>query len=112
MALTPAEKMRNLRERRKKSGMCVVCGQRKARKARVTCKPCSERAKKIILIERSDWNAVGELILASAERLRGAGANFLISPDNTIHQALPRIQDRLPLPWLHIGDAVVEAAPG
>jgi aspartate racemase len=61
-------------------------------------------------IERGDWNAVGELILASAETLRRAGADFLISPDNTIHQALPRIQNRLPLPWLHIGDAVVSAA--
>lgn len=48
MALTPAEKMRNLRERRKDAGLCVTCGQRKARKGRVTCQPCSERAKKLM----------------------------------------------------------------
>ena len=46
MALTPAEKMANLRERRKTAGLCVTCGQYKARKNRVTCKSCGERAKK------------------------------------------------------------------
>lgn len=48
MALSPAEKMQNLRERRKKAGLCVTCGQRKARKNRVNCKDCSERAKAIV----------------------------------------------------------------
>lgn len=48
MALTPAEKMQSLRERRKKAGLCVTCGQRKARTNRVNCKACSERAKAIV----------------------------------------------------------------
>ena len=33
-----------------------------------------------------------------------------ICPDNTIHQALPWVEPRSPLPWLHIADVVVAAA--
>ncbi len=61
-------------------------------------------------IERHDWRAVGELMLASAEKLSKAGSDFLICPDNTIHQALPFIQSRLPRPWLHIAEVVAEEA--
>src|SRR5258706_11674108 len=38
-------------------------------------------------LDRDDWEGVGELVLASAHKLAGAGAQFLICPDNTIHQA-------------------------
>ena len=38
------------------------------------------------------------------------GADFLICPDNTIHQALPYIEDRSPLPWLHIAEVVAAEA--
>jgi aspartate racemase len=34
----------------------------------------------------------------------------LICPDNTIHQALPYLEDRSPRPWLHIAEVVAEAA--
>ena len=40
-------------------------------------------------IYRGDWQGVGELMLASANKLAKIGADFLICPDNTIHQALP-----------------------
>lgn len=60
---------------------------------------------------RDDWQGVGELMLASAEKLARIGADFLICPDNTIHQALPHIEGRSPLPWLHIAEvAAGEAA--
>src|SRR6516165_4906159 len=63
------------------------------------------------LIYRGDWQGVGELMLASAEKLARIGADFLICPDNTIHQALPYIEGRSPLPWLHIAEvAAAEAA--
>ena len=52
-------------------------------------------------IERGDWPGVGELMLSSARKLAAVGAEFLICPDNTIHQALPFISDRLPRPFLH-----------
>jgi aspartate racemase len=62
------------------------------------------------LIYRGDWGAVSELMLESARKLKAIGADFLICPDNTIHQALPFIERTSPLPWLHIADSVAEAA--
>jgi aspartate racemase len=56
------------------------------------------------------WPGVAELMLSSAEKLAKAGAEFLICPDNTIHQALPMVVSRSPLPWLHIADAVADEA--
>ncbi len=64
----------------------------------------------VACIEAGDWEGVGELMLASSEKLARSGADFLICPDNTIHQALPLIEARSPLPWLHIVDAVAAQA--
>jgi len=63
-------------------------------------------------IYEDDWAGVGELMLASAETLARSGAEFLICPDNTIHQALPLIEARSPRPWLHIAEVVAEEAAG
>jgi aspartate racemase len=63
-------------------------------------------------IESDDWPGVGELMLASADKLAKIGADFLICPDNTIHKALPFIESRLPLRWLHIAEAVAAQAVG
>ena len=57
-----------------------------------------------------DWEKTGELLLESAEKLRRAGAEFLISPDNTVHPALELIRARSPLPWLHIAEEVAAVA--
>jgi aspartate racemase len=61
-------------------------------------------------IDRADWAAVGELMLSSAHKLARAGADFLICPDNTIHQAMPWVLRRSPLPWLHIAEVVATHA--
>jgi aspartate racemase len=61
-------------------------------------------------IERGDWPGVAELMLAAAHKLARAGADFLICPDNTIHQAMPWVQRRSPLPWLHIAEVVAAHA--
>ncbi len=61
-------------------------------------------------IYRGDWQGVGELMLASANKLAKIGADFLICPDNTIHQALPHVEPRSPLPWLHIAEVVAAQA--
>ncbi len=61
-------------------------------------------------LERGDWPGVAELMLDSARKLAAAGADFLICPDNTIHNALPHIEARAPLPWLHIVEVVADRA--
>ena len=64
----------------------------------------------VVCLERDDWPGVGELMLSSAAKLAAAGADFLICPDNTIHNALPLIEARSPLPWLHIAEIVAAEA--
>jgi aspartate racemase len=61
-------------------------------------------------IDSADWPGVAELMLSSAQKLSRGGADFLICPDNTIHQALPWVLRRSPLPWLHIAEVVAAAA--
>lgn len=67
-------------------------------------------AQYMVPTERNDWPAVGELMLASANKLAAIGADFFICPDNTLHQALPWIESRSPCPWLHIAGAVADEA--
>jgi aspartate racemase len=62
------------------------------------------------LIYRGDWQSVSGLMLRSAEKLARVGADFVICPDNTIHQALPFIETRSPIPWLHIAESVAAEA--
>ena len=61
-------------------------------------------------ISRRDWQGVAKLMLSSADKLAKAGADFLISPDNTIHHAFELAAPRSPLPWLHIVDEVAGVA--
>jgi aspartate racemase len=61
-------------------------------------------------IYRGDWQGVANIMLDSAEKLAASGADFLICPDNTLHQALPLLLSRSPLPWIHIADAVAAEA--
>jgi len=61
-------------------------------------------------LERGDWPGVADLMLASAEKLARAGADFLISPDNTIHAAFGYVEPLSPLPWLHIAEVVADEA--
>lgn len=64
----------------------------------------------VACLERGDWAGVARLMLSSARKLAAGGADFLICPDNTIHQALPHIERLSPLPWLHIADTVAAEA--
>jgi aspartate racemase len=61
-------------------------------------------------LDRNDWQGVGELMLTSANKLAQIGADFLICPDNTIHNALPYVQSKSPVPWLHIAEVVAARA--
>jgi aspartate racemase len=61
-------------------------------------------------LDRGDMEGVGGLMLSSAEKLAKAGADFLICPDNTIHQAMEYVRRRSPLPRLHIAEVVADSA--
>ena len=64
----------------------------------------------VACLDRGDWPGVADLMLSSAHKLAAAGADFLICPDNTIHQAMALVQPRAPLPWLHIAEVVADEA--
>lgn len=70
--------------------------------------PLAEYMKPIELMH--DWEEVGKLMLRSAQTLKRAGADFLICPDNTVHEALPFVIPTSPLPWLHIAEEVGKEA--
>ena len=69
--------------------------------------PLNEYMKPILA---DDWAQVGEAMLKSMEKLVKMGVDFVICPDNTVHQAIPHIESRLPLPFLHIADVVADYA--
>jgi len=64
----------------------------------------------VVALERGDMAGVAALMRDSAQRLAAAGADFLICPDNTIHQAWPQVAPHSPLPWLHIAQVVASEA--
>lgn len=64
----------------------------------------------VVCLDRGDRTGVAELMLSSADKLAKAGADFLICPDNTIHQAMVHVLPRSPLPWLHIAEVVAAEA--
>ena len=57
-----------------------------------------------------DWESVASLLLESARKLAGAGADFLICPDNTLHRSYDLIAEASPLPWVHIAAPVRDKA--
>lgn len=61
-------------------------------------------------IEIDRWDQVGDMLLASADKLRKIGADLLICPDNTAHQGIDLVRDESPLPWLHIAEEVAAVA--
>jgi aspartate racemase len=69
--------------------------------------PLSEYMK---FIAPGDWEGVADLMLSSSEKLHTIGAEFLITPDNTIHQAFSFVVKKSPLPWLHIAEEVAKIA--
>ncbi|HET6952546.1 MAG TPA: amino acid racemase [Acidimicrobiales bacterium] len=61
--------------------------------------------------DAGDLDGVAAVMLESAHLLAGAGADFLICPDNSAHLAWDQVQAATPLPWLHIARVVgAEAA--
>ena len=61
-------------------------------------------------LDRDDLRGVAALMLGSANKLAQMGADFLICPDNTIHQAMSFVTPESPLPWLHIAEVTAAEA--
>ena len=61
-------------------------------------------------IYQGNWQGVADLMISSARKLAEIGADFALSPDNTIHQVFDRVVAKSPIPWLHIGQAVADEA--
>jgi aspartate racemase len=59
-------------------------------------------------IDQGNWRAVANLMSVSAAKVAAAGADFIICPDNTIHEAFEWV---IPArPWMHIVDVVAAEA--
>jgi aspartate racemase len=64
----------------------------------------------VTLLQAGDWHGIARLMLESVTKLASIGAQFAVCPDNTVHQALPLMESKSPIPWLHIADAVADEA--
>jgi aspartate racemase len=62
----------------------------------------------MVPITKGDQQKIAELMLSSTDKLARSGADFVICPDNTIHEAYSIIEDQSPLPWLHIAEVVAQ----
>jgi aspartate racemase len=67
-------------------------------------------AKYMLHVEGNRWDEAARLLLSSAHKLIEAGAQLLICPDNTLHQALDLVREQSPAPWLHIAEEVAAVA--
>jgi len=57
-----------------------------------------------------DWERAGKILAASAAGLVGAGAELVVLATNLMHKAAGAIEEAIPVPFLHIADAVGEEA--
>ena len=64
----------------------------------------------MVHIRSGNWKGVADLMLSSARKLARIGVEFVVCPDNTIHEAFGLVLEKSPLPWIHIADAVGEEA--
>ncbi len=49
-----------------------------------------------------DWDKMADIILMSIDKLKSAGANFIIIPSNTPHYAIEKIKASSPLPVVNL----------
>ena len=64
----------------------------------------------VAALDNGDLEAVACLMLRSAEKLAAIGADLLVCPDNTVHQAYALVAPRSPRPWLHVAEVVAAEA--
>lgn len=59
-------------------------------------------------INQQNWDAVADIILQSIEKLKTAGAEFIVIPSNTPHFAISRIQKYSSIPVLNMLEIVAD----
>jgi len=57
-----------------------------------------------------EWDNVGDLLAAEANKLKAAGADFYIIACNTVHTASKRVEAAVDLPFIHIVDPAAQQA--
>jgi aspartate racemase len=60
--------------------------------------------------DANDLSPINAHLRHTAERLKAAGCDFFVCPDNTAHIALDAAAEPYPLPGLHIAEVVAERA--
>lgn len=63
-------------------------------------------------VNEGRWDGVAERLISSARKLEQVGADLLICPDNTVHEALGAARRGTRLPWIHIAEEVASVATG
>lgn len=57
---------------------------------------------------KGEWEKSGEILANVAQNLEKAGADFIVICTNTMHKVLPRIQESINIPIIHIADATAD----
>lgn len=53
----------------------------------------------------AEWEQMGELLAAAAQRVEAGGADFLMICTNTMHKVAPQVEAAITIPLLHLADA-------
>jgi aspartate racemase len=61
------------------------------------------------LQHQGDWESLTRLMIEAAQRVKKAGADFLVICTNTMHKMADEVQDAIQIPLLHIADVTAEA---
>jgi len=60
------------------------------------------------LQHQGKWEELTELMINFAQRLEGAGADFIVICTNTMHKMAEEVENNIHIPLLHIADATAE----
>ncbi len=73
------------------------------------CMLCSVDFQDILETHRSgDWNRAARILSDAGNRLKAAGAEFLVLATNTMHIVAPQIEEATGLPLLHIAEVTAD----
>ena len=61
------------------------------------------------LQHQGDWESLTRLMIEAAQRVKKAGADFLVICTNTMHKMADEVQGAIQIPLLHITDVTAEA---